>query len=173
MVATRDYSRRDIWGLALDRVRDLVGEPVSRPQHSQINVSLRRWLIFFGLLGLAMVPSYFWTISYLRANYAPYDPQALYKPSISRVGSTNAYWTEITPAYRVGDPDASEHPHRSELKLYEDGVLLGPAHTGHEVIAALGNGRYSHWRTNRTIIMFSASDNSDPRTNGRVYRVTN
>jgi len=46
----------------------------------------------------------------------------------------------------------------------------------HRDIQEIGRGRYSHWNDNpesgwRTIrgMLFSASDNSDPRTNGRHY----
>ncbi len=134
-------------------------------------LNMRRWLIFSGLFGLVTTLFCLWAVSYLRANYPPYDSQALYKPSISRMG-VNAYWMEISPAYRVGDADTEEHPERSTLLLYENGVALGPPHTGHEDIASLGGGRYSHWSTNRNVIVFSASDNSDPRTNGRAYRIT-
>jgi hypothetical protein len=55
---------------------------------------------------------------------------------------------------------------RSTLKLYENGRLLGPAHSFHNAIAKLGKGRFSHWGHD---LYFSTSDNSDPRTNGRVY----
>lgn len=67
----------------------------------------------------------------------------------------------------------------STLELFEDGVSLGAGHDGHHEIAGLGEGRYSHWgiATERrglkvqsfSVVYFSASDNSDPRTNGRRY----
>jgi hypothetical protein len=132
---------------------------------------LKRMLIFLALLTLFMTPIYLWVVAYMRANYAPYDPQAIYLYTFVRFGNGNAYMAELTPTFRVGDPDTSEYPRRSELLLYEDGVLLGPAHTAHDQIDTLGHGRYSHWFTSKTIVMFSASDNSDPRANGRVYRI--
>ncbi len=55
---------------------------------------------------------------------------------------------------------------RSRIRLFEDGKELGPGHANHEEIRGSGGGRFSHWRTN---LYFSASDNSDPRTNGRTY----
>ncbi len=58
---------------------------------------------------------------------------------------------------------------RSYLVLLEDGRELGPAHSAHEEIRKLGQGRYSHWGARS--VYFSASDNSDPRTNGRRYTV--
>jgi hypothetical protein len=63
--------------------------------------------------------------------------------------------------------DGLEAPQASSLRLFEDRLALGPAHSLHADIQALGKGRYSHWGD---AIYFSASDNSDPRTNGRAYR---
>ncbi|MEN6403903.1 MAG: PKD domain-containing protein [Armatimonadia bacterium] len=54
----------------------------------------------------------------------------------------------------------------STLRLFEDGKDIGPAHAPHVDIREKGQGRYSHWST---ALYFSASDNSDPRTNGRRY----
>lgn len=56
----------------------------------------------------------------------------------------------------------------SELVLFENGQPLGPAHTSHDDIRTLGEGRYSHWAGH---LFLSASDNSDARENGRVYTV--
>lgn len=58
---------------------------------------------------------------------------------------------------------------RSHLSLYEDGRPLGPAHAPHGVLQTQGEGRFSHWNH---LLLFSTSDNSDPRTNGRVYSVS-
>lgn len=54
----------------------------------------------------------------------------------------------------------------SRLRLYEDGVLLGPPHTAHATIRSTGLGHYSHWSGT---LYFASSDNTDPRTNGRSY----
>ena len=62
--------------------------------------------------------------------------------------------------------DSNNEPYISVLKIYENGIELGPAHAVHNDIRNLGEGRFSHWG-NR--LYFSASDNTDPRTNGRVY----
>lgn len=58
---------------------------------------------------------------------------------------------------------------KSELNLLEDNRLLGPGHAYHEGIRQVGEGRFSHWRA---LIYMSTSDNSDPRTNGRIYKIT-
>lgn len=64
----------------------------------------------------------------------------------------------------LGEPsDAESH---SRLVVLEDGCPLGPGHSAHEQVRAQGGGRYSHWLGR---VVFSASDDSDPRTNGRRY----
>ncbi len=56
----------------------------------------------------------------------------------------------------------------SPVRLFEDGLPLGPEQAGHDDIRTLGHGRYSHWGST---LFFSASDNSDPNRNGRHYAV--
>lgn len=77
-------------------------------------------------------------------------------------------------AYRVSQNfgttgDSNSQPSVSKLRVFEDGKELGPAHTLHADIRAKGNGRFSHWGNS---LIFTASDNSDPRSNGRKYTVT-
>jgi hypothetical protein len=67
--------------------------------------------------------------------------------------------------YAADGPDGTA----SNLELREDGRLLGPAHSQHADIRAKGGGRFSHWIDS---LYFSASDGTDPRTNGRGYTVT-
>jgi hypothetical protein len=53
-------------------------------------------------------------------------------------------WT--CPAPRgCGPGDRDEDPYRSSLRLFEDGLEIGPAHTMHEEIRINGGGRFSHW----------------------------
>jgi hypothetical protein len=78
---------------------------------------------------------------------------------------------EIGFAYTVGMEHGAPSDvggGHSEVVLLEDGKPLGPAHSAHADIRKEGQGRYSHWGA-RTF-WFSASDNSDPRTNGREYK---
>ena len=58
---------------------------------------------------------------------------------------------------------------QSLLILFEDGKPLGPGKSVHQEIRDKGQGRFSHWT--REGLYMSASDNSDPRKNGRVYEV--
>lgn len=62
----------------------------------------------------------------------------------------------------------SDEQGRSRLLLYEDGRNLGPAHALHETVRQHGRGAFSHWGGS---LLFSTSDNSDPRTNRRTYEI--
>ena len=64
--------------------------------------------------------------------------------------------------------DDADHPDFSMIRVYEDGLQLGPPHASHDEIQAFGAGRYSHWQEK---LYFSSSDGSDPRANGRRYEV--
>ena len=82
-------------------------------------------------------------------------------------------WPRATPLIFSPLPDSRLRPTASRLKLYEGNRPLGPAHSSHGMIRKVGVGRYSHrqgytWPFSR--IYFAASDNTDPRTNGRTYR---
>lgn len=70
---------------------------------------------------------------------------------------------------------------RSRVRLFEDDLELGPAHSLHKAIRNHGNGRFSYWSTSDTgtaegpsepLLIFSSSDNTDPNHNGRQYRLT-
>lgn len=66
--------------------------------------------------------------------------------------------------------DNAQNTAQSKLKLYENGVLLTPAHSSHADIRNIGLGRYSHWDNGSfAALWFSTSDNTDPRTNGKTY----
>ena len=69
--------------------------------------------------------------------------------------------------------DSRFFPQQSTLQLYEDGKELGPAHSLHDDIRNTGGGRFSHWGNGLGdgYIIFSTSDNTDPRINGRTYSV--
>lgn len=73
--------------------------------------------------------------------------------------------------YQLENSAPDDRITRSKLMLYEDGKPLGPAHNAHINTMENGLGRWSHWGTRS--IQFSTSDNSDPRTNGRQYKIVN
>ena len=65
--------------------------------------------------------------------------------------------------------DTADDTTRSNIVIYEDDKPLGPAHSTHADVGNIGLGRFSHWRFNYPMFLFSSSDNTDPRTNGRTY----
>ncbi|MGI0034311.1 MAG: hypothetical protein ACRD98_00385 [Nitrososphaera sp.] len=69
-------------------------------------------------------------------------------------------------------PDNTNFLTQSTLRLFEQSLELGPAHSVHADIRNLGQGRFSHWSSTTgtgEALRFAASDNTDPRTNGRSY----
>ncbi len=76
-----------------------------------------------------------------------------------------AYAINLPPELASSADDATDHM-RSRVMVYENGEPLGIAHCMHEAIRQHGGGRFSHWGAD---LVFSASDNSDPNTNGRTY----
>ncbi len=72
-------------------------------------------------------------------------------------------WIAPLPDWaRPGDGD----PRASGLRLFEEGIEIGPAHTLHDEIRTRGGGRFSHWGGR---LWFSTTDGSDPHANGRTY----
>jgi 2-polyprenyl-3-methyl-5-hydroxy-6-metoxy-1,4-benzoquinol methylase len=57
---------------------------------------------------------------------------------------------------------------RSPVFVFEGQKQLGFPHSIHDDIVRYGGGRFSHWGQE---ILFSTSDNSDPRTNERTYHL--
>ena len=78
--------------------------------------------------------------------------------------------------YSEGDDNAGSQrgPLRSNLILLENGKPLGPSHAFDDVIQGIGQGAYSYriFGSDRFLV-FSTSDNSDPRRNGRHYQISN
>ena len=74
-------------------------------------------------------------------------------------------------ARSFGTPaDNGSFPNRSILRLFENGTEIGPAHAAHADIRNLGAGRFSHWSSTDGTgesLYFSASNNTDPRSNGK------
>lgn len=115
---------------------------------------------------LALLAVYFPVALYLDYSYVPRpDPPKVAQLSGPFRKLDNAAYQALMPALD-GFGDFESLPTRSTVELFEDGRPLGPAHSPQKVV----NGSYSHRRG--TGIVFSASDNSDPNTNGRTYSVT-
>jgi hypothetical protein len=115
--------------------------------------------------------------------YAIYLPLAvlLHRPVVAPSGAMVIRLTPIQPSryggfayeaplleFRQFEEYSGPNLVPSPILLYEGDKLLGPSvHGNLGAIASTGEGRFSHW--NRTGMVFSATDNSDPRKNGRKY----
>lgn len=76
-------------------------------------------------------------------------------------------WGVDLPAF-LTQPESPAFPGASCFSLFEDEKPLGPYHLFESRVAREGRGLFA-CRGNRFV--FSTSDNSDPRTNGRSYKV--
>jgi len=100
--------------------------------------------------------------------------------TLSMAGVTNqggaAYLIPAVAAPAYGTPaDVSVGATTSLLRLFEGSTELGPAHSLVSAIQAPGNGRFVHWSSDGQAtqeIYWSASDNTNPTTNGRTYSYT-
>jgi cephalosporin hydroxylase len=70
------------------------------------------------------------------------------------------------PELDQGDSEAD--PVCSYVRLFENGIELGPAHSPHDQIAKDGGGLFSHWGRD---LYFSSGDGSSPSSNGYNYTV--
>ena len=92
-------------------------------------------------------------------------------PHVIRPSDGHAYYVEGHAA-EVTTADPQNDSAASALIVLENGRALGPPHRAHADIVATGGGQFSHWSDGKkSVVYFSSSDNSDPRTNGRVYQI--
>ena len=89
--------------------------------------------------------------------------------TIARKHFTHVEGFAYSVGINLGEDGYKEGNKKSHLRLFEDGKELGPIDHYHRNIIEKGEGRYSHW--SRASLYMSASDNSDPRTNGREYEI--
>lgn len=55
-----------------------------------------------------------------------------------------------------------------DVKVFENGRFIGALTPSHDAIRQSGSGKYNVWNG---VLWFSSSDNTDPRTNGRIYGI--
>ncbi|GEM_PF-5200059 len=72
------------------------------------------------------------------------------------------------PPVISGWPSDVETLNGSRLIVLEDGAPLSHPHSRADLISLEGGGRYQHYGNE---LRFSTSDNSNPKTNGRVYSI--
>jgi hypothetical protein len=110
---------------------------------------LQSGVMFFYTHGILSVPSYTQKLSLQEENSIPAQGNLYFLP----LGTT---W--MNQAELVSSPAV----------VYENGAPLEFPNSMHKDIRETGKGRYSIWNG---YLYFSSSDNSDPRTNGRVYEI--
>ncbi|MDB5578707.1 MAG: Pectate lyase [Bradyrhizobium sp.] len=127
------------------------------------------------VLGLAFIAGWIAVFGPATFRFATPVVQTLNPAEIASNGP-NSYYVVLkqsasSPLLEIGG-DSPKQPWGSALDVIENGIKLGPAHTMHGSIASIGKGRYSHWDSGEeSTIIFSTSDNTDPRSNGRTYMV--
>jgi len=145
--------------------------------------------LFVGALGMRSNRKWIWPSAI--AAIVGYFALALYfdrtfvdprPPGRVVIPLTRPYWHEGGFAYRVdhltkeeasklsnipGNDPANEQDSTSPIQIYEDGNKIGLGHRSFSEISTVGLGRFGHWRERH--IIFSSSDNTDPRSNGRRY----
>lgn len=128
----------------------------------------------FPVLGGAFaVLATFWLTMFALNVFMPLCPQDFpalqLAPAFLKYPTGDAAYRKEMPSLDA-DADNIQNTTRSIYLVCENRHLLGPAHTSHVDIGRYGEGRFSHWSPDGFI--FSASDNSDPNSNGRIYTVT-
>jgi len=109
--------------------------------------------------------------SHLRAAVRPSRRGRSHDPAASILPIRKKRVSRIPPV-PLTKRDTRENPTQSTLQLYGDNRPMGPAHSTFRDISLQGRGRFAYLADGDAgILVFSASDNSDPNTNGRVYRV--
>ena len=123
------------------------------------------------MCAIVAVAVYFSAALWLKYSYVePPKPAGklviqLERPFFELHGSDTAFAVKVPSLENLSDN--MEFQDRSPFLLYENTTRLGPPHTDHAEIVKHGRGRYSHWTDSGFI--FSSSDGSSPRTNGRTY----
>jgi hypothetical protein len=121
---------------------------------------------------LAATALYFSAALWLKNSYVePPRPAGervirLQRPFFELLGSNNRVFSVKVPELE-NLSDTMDQPTRSPFLLYEGTRPLGPPHSDHVEILQYGHGRFSHW--NLSGFIFSSSDGTNPRYNGRAY----
>jgi parallel beta-helix repeat protein len=107
------------------------------------------------------------------AQAAPISTTACTQTPIDVSGSKNVggFAYQIRKSFGTS-ADNNNLKTQSTLRLFENGLEMGPAHSFYDNIANTGQGRFVHWgQTDGTgeALYFSALNNTDPRTNGKSY----
>lgn len=115
------------------------------------------------LLGLGLLLAVATAAASLLASFGLQQQRELTIATVSH-GGGHMYMVPLADLAHLADKNDS--PSRSSMQLFENERPVGPAHSMHADIVTSGNGRFSHYDR---YLYFSASDNTDVRSNGRSY----
>lgn len=94
------------------------------------------------------------------------EPARLHPLGVATASSGRCYAVPLPASIPPGD--SVENARASTLRLFENGIELGPGHALHADIETLGGGRFSHWGGT---LLFSTSDDTTPNHNRRQYLI--
>jgi hypothetical protein len=128
-------------------------------------------------ISAAIYAAYLPVALWLGYAYVPIEmPQGETVQQIDNIKHIEGFAYQAATPFLIKYADNDPGDQRSPIVLHENLTPLGPPHSVHPDIQEIGHGRYSHWNDNRESgwrsirgVLFSASDNTDPRTNGRRY----
>lgn len=126
-----------------------------------------RELLLASLHVLGIISGLAWRREIARRRIAVWARAFLSTPSsrkLKQIEPDSGFSFRGSSPYRV----TSDQEGLSTLIVLENDTPLAAAHTPHDEIRLLGRGRYSHWGR---YMYFSSSDNTDPRKNGRIYKL--
>ena len=115
------------------------------------------------VLGLAAVLSALWLGAHGWRSGGTLTVEQL----VLRAGHAYQTTMPVLPAPFSSPTDTNDFSTRSTLRIFENDVTLGPPHALHAHIEDVGQGAFSDWDG---MLVFSSSDGTDPRHNGRAYR---
>jgi hypothetical protein len=128
-----------------------------------------RWIV-----GLTAIAAYFALAEWSRRSFVDLTPKGkvviqLFRPFEMQGNVAISNPPTADKLRDFADDESVKDDRRSLVVIYENGKPLGPAHNTYADIRDYGMGRFSYWR--QFGFVFTASDNSDPNTNRRVYWV--
>ncbi len=135
--------------------------------HGDLGLAIRVGYLILALAGIALAAS---LVLGLAIFFAPERRIDIEPGSITADGGHGfKFPINVRTAFPYELPaDTAGGPETSQLIIRENGIALGPRHALHDQIRSNGGGTFSHWNGN---LFFSTSDNSDPRSNGRIYSI--
>ncbi len=124
------------------------------------------------IVGLTAIAAYFALAEWSRRSFVDLTPKGkvviqLFRPFEMQGNVAISYPFPTNKLLAFADDENVDHDRRSPVVIYENSKPLGPAHNPYAEIRDYGMGRFSFWRHQGFV--FTASDNSDPNTNGRAY----